>query len=274
MTVNNYKGLQVINLSAGLARKLIISNINLIVGPGEIHALMGPNGSGKSTLAQVLAGNPEYKLGSDKDLNIVMDNIDITHLSPEDRAKAGLFLSFQNPVGIAGVSTVNLLRSAYQEIHTEYQETDEVRIANPVLQRRWKATNISLSDFLNEVSEMAQDLGIGKDLLDRDINEGFSGGEKKKTEVLQALILKPKYAIFDEIDTGLDVDALKTIADGIFRLNATGCAIMLITHYQRILKYIKPQKVHVMVNGKIVATGGPEFSQKIENEGYLPFQNS
>ncbi len=242
--------LQIKNLSVSLGRLLILKDISLIIESGEVHVLMGPNGSGKSTMAQSLLGNRNYKI-KNTDFDLRVDGKIIKNLSTDKRAKAGLFLAFQNPVGITGVSVGDLLRIACQ----------------------YKSKNgkFSVWEFNKQLLAKAQEIGIPRDFLKRDLNEAFSGGEKKKLEMLQALMLKPKYAIFDEIDTGLDVDALKKISKSINYLKDKGTGILLITHYSRILRFIKPDFVHILVKGRIVKSGGYELAKIVEENGYASF---
>ena len=223
----------------------ILKGIDLEVKQGEVNAIMGPNGSGKSTLAYILMGHPKYKVEKGQ---ILLDGADITNLPPDQRAKKGLFLSFQYPQEISGVSVSNFLRTALNSI---------------------KGEKISVMDFKKLFDEklamLKMDAAFGK----RHLNEGFSGGEKKKAEILQLAVLQPKIAILDETDSGTDVDALKTISNGINTVaKSQNMGILLITHYDRILQYIKPDKVHILVDGKIVKTGGPELPKQIEKEGY------
>lgn len=254
------------NLHASVDGKKILNGVSFDVLSGEVHAIMGPNGSGKSTLAYVLMGSPSYECQM-SNAQCTIDAIDILSMRPDQRAKAGLFLAFQSPIPIPGVSVFNLLRTAYQEIHKVAETvTDEKQ--NPVLSRRWQAEGMSLQEFTKQLKEYAKLLHIDEAFLSRGIHDGFSGGEKKKLEMLQALVLAPKFAIFDEIDTGLDVDALKIVAAGIEQLKKQGTGIIVITHYQRILKYVKPDVVHVFVKGKIVQTGTASLSKTIEAEGY------
>ncbi|MCJ7740263.1 Fe-S cluster assembly ATPase SufC [Candidatus Microgenomates bacterium] len=249
------------NLSVEIAGKTLLKNINLEINAGQIHVLMGPNGSGKSTLAQAIMGNQNFKIQNSNDksnlkFKIQIDDKNITTLATDGRAREGLFLAFQNPVAIPGVSVANLLRIA--------SKVNQLKSShNPAL---------SVWDFNERLVATAEKLGIRQELLKRSLNEDFSGGEKKKLEMLQALILQPKYAIFDEIDTGLDVDALRIVADGINLLKKSGTGILIITHYQRILKYALPDRISVLVNGRIVATGRNELVEEIEKEGYKRWQ--
>lgn len=216
---------------------------------------MGPNGSGKSTLAQVLMGNPAYKLGSTH-YELKIDGKDIRDEKPDQRGRDGLFLGFQNPISIPGVNVANLLRVAYQQRHGK---EGKKAAANPAL-TVWKFNELLL--------EKAKQLGIQQEFLRRGLNEDFSGGEKKKLEMLQAVILAPKYAIFDEIDTGLDVDALKIVASAIDMMKKKGTGILIITHYQRILHFAKPDRVSILAQGKIVQSGNFKLAQEIEKTGY------
>ncbi len=265
------QSLIVLNLHASVEGKQILNGISLTVRPAEVHAIMGPNGSGKSTLAYALMGHPGYLVegpSSAKKSQVLLGKKNLLDVSPEERAKAGLFLAFQSPIAIPGVSVVNLLRTSYQALHTGPVAAN---VQNPVLARRWTASGMTLPEFMKMVKEYASALKISDEFLARGIHDGFSGGEKKKVEMLQALVLSPKYAIFDEIDTGLDVDALKVVATGISMLKKHGTGVIVITHYQRILKYIAPDVVHILVHGKIVQTGGPDLARQIEDDGYGRF---
>ena len=237
------------NSPRGEAGKEILKGLNLNVNQGEIHAIMGPNGSGKSSLSLVLMGHPRYQITAG---SIKIDGQDLASLTPDKRAKLGLFLAMQYPVAVPGVSVFNLLRSANKNLD---------------------AQKVSALEFQKIVKKEMKNLKIDEKFLTRSINDGFSGGEKKKAEILQLSILKPKYAILDEADSGLDVDALKIIAlaikqqvSGVMRHEAPG--ILLITHYQRILKYVKPDFVHILVDGKIVKSGDSRLAEEIEEAGY------
>lgn len=237
--------LKVKDLSASINNKLIIDKINLEVKSGEVCALMGPNGSGKSTLANVIMGNPKYKIENG---SILFNNEDITKLKVNEKAKKGIFLSFQYPSEISGVTISNFLRTALNTV---------------------KNTNISVMEFQKLLKEKIELLEIKDGLTKRYLNEGFSGGEKKKFEILQMAILNPKFALLDETDSGLDVDSLKIVASGIQKIkeiNNTG--FLIITHYQRILDYIKPDKIYIMVGGKIIKQGDSTLSNKLEELGY------
>ncbi len=232
------------NLWVSVHKQPIIKGVTLTIYPGEVHALMGPNGSGKSTLAQALAGHPRYEVTKG---SFRLNGSELAKLSPEKRAQQGLFLAFQNPSEVAGVKLFNLLWQAHQAIRKE---------------------PISAVEFLSLLDSKLALLGIDQAFLDRVANEGFSGGEKKKAEILQLLTLSPKLAILDEIDSGLDVDALKLVAQAVNSLVKEGTSILVITHYQRILEHIKPSHVHVLKEGKIVASGGGELVKRLEKEGY------
>ncbi|PIS42340.1 MAG: Fe-S cluster assembly ATPase SufC [Candidatus Kerfeldbacteria bacterium CG08_land_8_20_14_0_20_40_16] len=243
--------LSIQNLKVKVDQKEIIKGVSLNIKSGEIHALMGPNGSGKSTLAMALMGNPDFKIASGKAL---FNQRNILAEPPEKRAKQGLFLSFQYPQEIAGVSLFNFLRTAYNNV------------------KRKKNDPISVAEFRNLLEEKSRLLKIDPSFWGRPINEGFSGGEKKKAEILQLSILEPKLAILDETDSGLDIDALKTVAEGIDQIRRKNkMSILIITHYQRILRYIKPDFVHVLLAGKIVESGRQALAGKLEQKGYLNF---
>jgi Fe-S cluster assembly ATP-binding protein len=223
----------------------ILNGVNLTVRSGETHAIMGPNGSGKSTLASTIAGHPKYTVTSG---TITLDGEDVLEMSVDERARAGLFLAMQYPVEIPGVTVTNFLRTAKTAIDGEAP---------------------SLRTWTKEVKEGMKNLRMDDRFAQRNVNEGFSGGEKKRHEILQLELLKPKLAILDETDSGLDVDALKIVSEGVNRSKeTTGLGILLITHYTRILRYIKPDFVHVMVKGTVVEEGGPELAERLENEGY------
>lgn len=259
------------NLHAAIEGKDILQGVDLAIGAGEVHALMGPNGSGKSTLAYVLMGHPAYAVINQQrnKLTIQLDGKNLVDMATEERARAGLFLALQSPIAIPGVSVMNLLRQAYQELHAETTKTSD-DVQNPVLARRWRGA-MNMSAFMTMVKKYAKALHIDEAFLSRGIHDGFSGGEKKKMEMLQALVLAPKIAIFDEIDTGLDVDALKVVAHGITLLKEKGTGVIVITHYQRILDHVTPDVVHIFIKGKIVKTGPASLAKEIEKEGYAKF---
>lgn len=204
-------------------------------------------------------------------MGIWLGNKNLIALPTEERAKMGLFLALQSPIAIPGVSVVNLLRTAYQDIHGVSSNGGRERVQNPILARRWRAADLSLLEFTNQLNEYARLLHVDESFLSRGIHDGFSGGEKKKIEMLQALVLRPRFAIFDEVDTGLDIDAIKAVAGGIDILRKRGTGIVLITHYQRILRYVQPDYVHVLVGGRIVESGTARLATKIEERGYKEY---
>ena len=228
--------------------KVILRGVDLKIGAGEVHAIMGPNGSGKSTLSYVLAGRDGYEV---TDGSATLEGEELLEMEPEERAAAGLFLAFQYPVEIPGVGNMTFLRTA----------------ANAQRKARGEP-ELSAGDFLKLVREKAKTLKIDSDMLKRPVNVGFSGGEKKRNEILQMAILEPKMCILDETDSGLDVDAMKLVSEGVNALRSAGRSFLVITHYQRLLDHIKPDVVHIMANGRIVKTGGPELALEVENNGY------
>ena len=236
--------LEVVDLHAEVEGKEILKGIDLRVKQGETHALMGPNGSGKSTLSNVIMGRPGYKVTQGK---VVFRGEDITHLTPDERAKRGLFLAMQYPTEVPGVSVVNFLRTAYTSV---------------------KGEQINALAFRKHMKAKMDMLGVEDSMVQRYVNQGFSGGEKKKNEVLQLAVLEPQIAILDETDSGLDIDSLKAVATGVNGLVGPELGILLITHYQRMLNYITPDQVHVMMNGRIVKTGGAELAHELEAKGY------
>lgn len=240
--------LKIKDLYATVEDKEILKGIDLEVNYGEIHAVMGPNGSGKSTLASVLAGNPKFEVTRG---SIAFEGQDLLEMEPEDRAREGLFLSFQYPVEIPGVSMVNFMRAAVNEQRKHRNEEA-----------------ISATDFLKLMRDKRELLGMDNQLVNRSVNEGFSGGEKKKNEIFQMAILSPRLSILDETDSGLDIDALRVVAAGVNKLHTDQNATIVITHYQRLLEYIKPDFVHVLYNGKIVRSGGPDLALELEKRGY------
>ncbi|AOW08657.1 Fe-S cluster assembly ATPase SufC [Flavobacterium gilvum] len=240
--------LSIKNLHAAIGDKEILKGINLEVKAGEVHAIMGPNGAGKSTLSAVIAGNENYEV---TDGEIFLDGEDLSDLAPEERAHKGVFLSFQYPVEIPGVSVTNFMRTAINE--TRKANGQEEMPANEMLK------------VIREKSEL---LEIDRKFLSRSLNEGFSGGEKKRNEIFQMAMLEPKLAILDETDSGLDIDALRIVANGVNKLKSDKNAVIVITHYQRLLDYIVPDFVHVLHNGKIVKSGGAELAHELEEKGY------
>lgn len=236
--------LEIKNLHLSTENKEILKGLTLSINQGEIHAIMGPNGSGKSSLSMALMGHPRYKITKG---SIKLDGEDITELTPDKRAKLGLFLGMQYPVAVPGVSVFNLLRSANKSLNSQ---------------------KVSALEFQKIIKKEMKNLKIDEKFLTRSINDGFSGGEKKKMETLQLSILRPKYGILDETDSGLDVDALKIVSQGINNIFSKNIGILLITHYQRILKYVKPDFVHILVDGRIVKSGGAELAAVVEEKGY------
>jgi Fe-S cluster assembly ATP-binding protein len=232
------------DLHVAVDNKQILRGVDLTVEPGRVHALMGPNGSGKSTLAYALAGHPRYRVTGGK---VTFKGEDLLDLRPDERARLGMFLAMQYPVEVPGVSVTNFLRTAINAIRGE---------------------DVSVREFARELREQMRLLDMDPKFAERSLNEGFSGGEKKRHEILQMALLHPELAILDETDSGLDVDALRVVADGVNRLRGPGLGILLITHYTRILRYISPDFVHVMVDGRVVESGGPELADQLESEGY------
>ena len=240
--------LEIQNLKAGVEGKEILKGVNLSINAGEVHAIMGPNGSGKSTLAQLLAGREGYDISEG---SVRYNGQDLLELSPEERVCEGFFLAFQYPVEIPGVNTTYFLRAAVNALREHRGEAE-----------------LSAVDFLKLMREKIQLLELDESLLKRSVNEGFSGGEKKRAEILQMALLNPKFAVLDETDSGLDIDALKVVADGVNHLKRADNAQLVITHYQRLLDYIVPDYVHVLVDGRIVKTGPKELALELEEKGY------
>lgn len=226
--------------------KEILKGVNLTINTGEIHAIMGPNGTGKSTLSSAIMGHPSYEVTQGE---VLLDGVNILELDVDERAKAGLFLAMQYPSEITGVTNADFMRSAINAKREEGQE-------------------INLMQFIKKLDKQMDFLDIDKDMAQRYLNEGFSGGEKKRNEILQLMMLEPKFAILDEIDSGLDIDALKVVSKGINQMRGEEFGALMITHYQRLLNYITPDKVHVMYGGKVVKSGGPELAKRLEEEGY------
>jgi Fe-S cluster assembly ATP-binding protein len=246
--------LEVKNLQARVEDKEILRGLDLTVNAGEVHAIMGPNGSGKSTLSYVLAGKSDYEVtGGTATLN----GEDLLELEPDERAAKGLFLAFQYPIEIPGVASMTFLRTAVNSVRKKRGDEE-----------------LSTPDFLRFVREKAKELNIHQDMLKRPVNVGFSGGEKKRNEILQMSLLEPKMCVLDETDSGLDIDALKIVADGVNRLRAKNRGFLVITHYQRLLDHIVPDVVHVMAKGKIVRTGGPELAHELEAKGYTAYDDA
>lgn len=240
--------LEIKNLSAGVEGKQILKGINLTIHAGEVHAVMGPNGSGKSTLASVLAGREGYDITGGE---VRFKGLDLLDLDPEERAREGVFLAFQYPVEIPGVNSTYFLKAALNEIRKHHGQPE-----------------LDAMEFLTLVKEKMKLLELRDDLLKRSVNEGFSGGEKKRNEIFQMAVLEPVLAILDETDSGLDIDALRIVADGVNKLRSKERSQLLITHYQRLLNYIVPDFVHVLADGRIIRTGGKELALELEEKGY------
>ncbi|WP_367120948.1 Fe-S cluster assembly ATPase SufC [Staphylococcus capitis] len=238
--------LEIKDLHVSIEDKEILKGVNLTVNTGEIHAIMGPNGTGKSTLSSAIMGHPSYEVTQGE---VLLDGVNILELEVDERAKAGLFLAMQYPSEITGVTNADFMRSAINAKREEGQE-------------------INLMQFIKKLDKEMDFLDIDQDMAQRYLNEGFSGGEKKRNEILQLMMLEPKFAILDEIDSGLDIDALKVVSKGINQMRGEDFGALMITHYQRLLNYITPDKVHVMYGGKVVKSGGPELAKHLEEEGY------
>lgn len=240
--------LTITNLSAAIDDTAILKGLTLSVPKGEVHAIMGPNGAGKSTLSNVLMGHPRYTVTGG---TATLDGVDLMALTPDARAAAGMFLSFQYPVEIPGVPAMTFLRTA---LNAQRKTRGEDEVSAPV--------------FLKTVRAAAKQLNMSEDMLKRPLNVGFSGGEKKRFEALQMLMLQPRFLVLDETDSGLDIDALKTVAEAVNTLRSPDRGMLVITHYQRLLDYIKPDAVHVLANGQIIKSGGPDLAHTLEREGY------
>ena len=238
--------LEIKDLHVSIDDKEILKGVNLTINTGEIHAIMGPNGTGKSTLSSAIMGHPSYEVTQGE---VLLDGVNILELEVDERAKAGLFLAMQYPSEITGVTNADFMRSAINAKREEGQE-------------------INLMQFIKKLDKEMDFLDIDQDMAQRYLNEGFSGGEKKRNKILQLMMLEPKFAILDEIDSGLDIDALKVVSKGINQMRGEDFGALMITHYQRLLNYITPDKVHVMYGGKVVKSGGPELAKRLEEEGY------
>ncbi|MCG4274011.1 Fe-S cluster assembly ATPase SufC [Acetobacter senegalensis] len=231
--------------------KEILRGVDLSIPPGEVHAIMGPNGSGKSTLSYVLAGREDYEVTAG---SVTFQGKDLLEMEPEERAAAGLFLAFQSPIELPGVNNANFLRTAVNAVRRARGQDELDAVA-----------------FLKTAREAAKALSMAPDMLKRNVNVGFSGGEKKRNEVLQMTLLQPSFAILDETDSGLDVDALRIVAEGVNRLRSPDFSALVITHHQRLLDYLVPDRIHVMAKGRIIHSGGPELAKQIDSEGYTRF---
>ncbi|AID43293.1 Fe-S cluster assembly ATPase SufC [Staphylococcus xylosus] len=238
--------LEIKDLHVSIEDKEILKGVNLTINTGEIHAVMGPNGTGKSTLSSAIMGHPSFEVTKGE---VILDGVNILELEVDERAKAGLFLAMQYPSEITGVTNADFMRSA---INAKREEGEE----------------INLMQFIKKLDKEMDYLDIDQDMAQRYLNEGFSGGEKKRNEILQLMMLEPKFAILDEIDSGLDIDALKVVSKGINQMRGDEFGSLIITHYQRLLNYITPDHVHVMYGGKVVTSGGPELAKRLEEEGY------
>ena len=243
--------IEIKDLEVLVNNKKVLNKLNLSINPGEIHVIMGPNGVGKSTLSKVLMGSEDYKVESG---DILVDNKSIKNLETDERAKLGMFLSFQNPIDIEGVTNSEFLKVAINERREE---------------------PIGLYDFIKEMEQSFDELDLKKEMMHRSVNQNFSGGEKKKNEILQMKLLKPKFVILDELDSGLDVDSLKVVCDNVnsYLSDNPDTSVLMITHYQRILDYIKPDYIHILINGHIVKTGDATLAKEIEEKGYKSFDN-
>ncbi|MDL1994761.1 Fe-S cluster assembly ATPase SufC [Staphylococcus saprophyticus] len=238
--------LEIKDLHVSIEDKEILKGVNLTINTGEIHAIMGPNGTGKSTLSSAIMGHPSFEVTQGE---VILDGVNILELEVDERAKAGLFLAMQYPSEITGVTNADFMRSA---INAKREEGEEINIMQ----------------FIKKLDKEMDYLDIDQDMAQRYLNEGFSGGEKKRNEILQLMMLEPKFAILDEIDSGLDIDALKVVSKGINQMRGKEFGSLIITHYQRLLNYITPDHVHVMYGGKVVTSGGPELAKRLEEEGY------
>jgi Fe-S cluster assembly ATP-binding protein len=246
--------LEVQNLHVEIEGKKILNGLDLTIEKGKVHAIMGPNGSGKSTLAYVLAGKSEYEVTEGE---VLLDGENVLEMEPDERAAKGIFLAFQYPMEIPGVATMNFLRTA---LNAQRKKRGEPELTTP--------------DFMKRVRETAKTLHIDQDMLRRGVNVGFSGGEKKRNEILQMALLQPRLAVLDETDSGLDIDALKVVSDGVNALRSPDRAMIVITHYQRLLNYIVPDVVHVLSKGRVVKTGGKELALQLEAHGYAEYREA
>lgn len=246
--------LEIKNLHARVEDKPILRGLDLTVGSGEVHAIMGPNGSGKSTLAAIVAGRDGYEV---TDGSVLLDGVDLLELTPEERAVAGVFLAFQYPVEIPGVTNTYFLRAALNNIRKARGQAE-----------------LSMTEFMKHIRQRVELMDLPSSLLSRAVNEGFSGGEKKRNEIFQLTVLEPKLAVLDETDSGLDIDALKTVANGVNAMRDPKRSFLVVTHYQRLLNYIVPDFVHILVAGRIVKSGGKELALAVEENGYAEFEEA
>jgi Fe-S cluster assembly ATP-binding protein len=247
--------LEIRNLHVEINDAPILKGVNLVIKQGETHALMGPNGSGKSTLAYAMTGHPAYDVTAGE---VLLDGVNLLELEADERSRMGLFLAFQYPVAVPGVTVANFLRQAINaRIRAEREDPD--------------SEGISVPEFTRLLKSKMDMLGIDHKFAGRYLNDGFSGGEKKRNEILQLATLEPRFAILDETDSGLDIDALRIVADGVNKLKGPGLGVLVITHYKRMLDYLAPQHVHLMMDGQIVESGGPELAEEVEHSGYKPF---
>ena len=247
--------LEIRNLHVNINGTPILKGVNLVIKQGETHGLMGPNGSGKSTLAYAITGHPAYEVTAGE---VILDGVDLMELEADERSRMGLFLAFQYPVAVPGVTVANFLRQAINSRLKAQQEDEDFQ-------------GISIPDFMKLMRGKMDMLGIDHKFAGRYLNDGFSGGEKKRNEILQLATLEPRFAILDETDSGLDIDALRIVADGVNKLKGPDLGTLIITHYKRMLDYLQPQFVHLMMDGRIVESGGPELADAVEEAGYNPF---
>lgn len=253
--------LQIINAHVSIKNHTVLRGVSLTVKPGEIHAIMGPNGSGKSTLASTLAGHPAYMVDEEK-TQLLLDGLDLLAMSPDERARTGLFLAFQYPTEIPGVSVQNFLRAMWEARFGPLKDNSEQNFT-------------SVLEFRKHLQKEAEKLGVPMELLQRNLNEGFSGGERKRVEILQMALFKPRYAVLDETDSGLDIDAIRVVAKGAKKIvKDLNTGVIVITHYQRILQFLQPDFVHVLVDGKIVESGTNKLAQQLEKTGYEQYMKT